>query len=183
MIANIIAGLRLLSAFPIAWLFWEEEWLWAITFFLIASLSDYFDGKIARRSRNQKAQRVGEILDPLADRILVGLSFLVLGLKILPSWLVFGYLAGELSLGLYMLYYFIKVKGDIRIRPNIYGKIRMTAGVMTLILLALAIIAKKELIILAYFFLFITILFFFLAAANYIFQARGDLRLRQVRAE
>lgn len=60
------------------WILWPREGeigiplqrgLWAIVVFLIASITDYFDGWIARRHHLESS--LGRILDPAADKILV----------------------------------------------------------------------------------------------------------------
>jgi cardiolipin synthase len=58
---------------------------WALTVFLIASLTDSLDGLIARLA-NQRT-RLGTYLDPMADKLLLTASFLTLAiLKVIPIW-------------------------------------------------------------------------------------------------
>ncbi|MGW6914567.1 CDP-alcohol phosphatidyltransferase family protein [Kitasatospora sp. NPDC054939] len=68
---------------------------WALLILMLSGISDYLDGKLARRWG--QISRVGQLLDPLADRLYV-LSTL-LGLtwrEILPWWLTAILLAREL---------------------------------------------------------------------------------------
>ncbi|MFE0460512.1 CDP-diacylglycerol--glycerol-3-phosphate 3-phosphatidyltransferase [Kitasatospora sp. NPDC058965] len=68
---------------------------WALLILALSGISDYLDGKLARRWG--QISRLGQILDPLADRLYV-LSTLV-GLtwrEILPWWLTAILLAREL---------------------------------------------------------------------------------------
>ncbi len=46
--------------------------LLAAALFLLASLTDYFDGYLARR--NKSISDIGKILDPLADKLMVGVG-------------------------------------------------------------------------------------------------------------
>lgn len=61
----------------------------AVALFVLASLSDYYDGELARRF--QIRSRLGQYLDPLADKILVLGTFGMLAFQepaIVPWWAV-----------------------------------------------------------------------------------------------
>jgi CDP-diacylglycerol--glycerol-3-phosphate 3-phosphatidyltransferase len=73
--------------------------LWAACLFLIASVTDYFDGYLARR--NKSVSEVGKILDPLADKLMVASTLIMLAAidrpdePSVPAWLVVVILARE----------------------------------------------------------------------------------------
>ena len=71
--------------------------LWALGLFWVASVTDWLDGYIAR-SRGLVSV-TGKFLDPLADKLLV-MATLVLLVEMgrVPSWLVIVLLARELSI-------------------------------------------------------------------------------------
>jgi cardiolipin synthase len=63
---------------------------WALLAFVVAGLSDLFDGYIARHSKSQTT--LGAMLDPVADKVLLTATFVALtwtsGLHVaIPSWL------------------------------------------------------------------------------------------------
>ncbi len=59
----------------------------ALFTFGLASLTDFFDGRIARR-RNIESD-FGRLMDPIADKILILAAFLAfVELKIIPAWMV-----------------------------------------------------------------------------------------------
>ena len=83
---NILAGLRILLAPLMLWFMvdqsnsifkgWDPSWFdyFAGLIFVIASVTDFFDGFIARQW-NQMT-KLGSILDPLADKMLVLAGFI-----------------------------------------------------------------------------------------------------------
>ena len=56
---------------------------WALIFFLIAGISDGVDGFIARRFKQES--ELGTIIDPIADKLLMTVAFIMLTLpNVLP---------------------------------------------------------------------------------------------------
>ncbi len=59
----------------------------ALFIFIIASLTDLYDGRIARKKN--LITNFGKIMDPIADKVLILASFLAfVELKIVPAWMV-----------------------------------------------------------------------------------------------
>ncbi len=64
----------------------NQEWV-GLGVFLLASLTDFLDGFIARRRR--QITKLGKLLDPAADKILTAAAYISLvELKVAPSWIV-----------------------------------------------------------------------------------------------
>jgi len=60
---------------------------WAVGLLIVAGLSDWLDGKIAR-ALNQTS-RLGQVLDPAADRLYIAATIVALAVRgIIPWWLV-----------------------------------------------------------------------------------------------
>lgn len=77
---NILTYARLLAAPAVAaCLFWPHEftmrWL-ALGIYAVAAITDYLDGYLARAWSQQSA--IGRMLDPIADKVLVSASLLML---------------------------------------------------------------------------------------------------------
>ena len=86
-IPNIITIFRFLLVPPLVWLLLSHQYGAALIVFFIAGFSDALDGYLAHR--NGWTSRLGAIMDPLADKLLLVSSFITLGwLGLIPLWLV-----------------------------------------------------------------------------------------------
>ncbi len=71
---------------------------WAVALLIVAGLSDWLDGKIAR-AFNQSS-RLGQVLDPAADRLYIAATIIALAVRgIIPWWLVAVLGVRELTVG------------------------------------------------------------------------------------
>ncbi|MDA9913035.1 CDP-alcohol phosphatidyltransferase family protein [Candidatus Nanopelagicales bacterium] len=97
-IPNIISFGRLLGVPLFLWLILGPQADgWAFVVLVLAGISDWADGKIARATG--QITRLGQILDPLADRLYIAAALIGLALRdIIPWWLVLLLLARELVL-------------------------------------------------------------------------------------
>jgi CDP-diacylglycerol---glycerol-3-phosphate 3-phosphatidyltransferase len=68
---------------------------WATGVFIGAMVTDWFDGKVARRSGSSSS--LGSLLDPVADKLLVMATLIVLlGQDVFSAWMVAAIVAREL---------------------------------------------------------------------------------------
>ena len=71
---------------------------WAVALLILAGVSDWLDGKIAR-ALNQ-GSRLGQVLDPAADRLYIAATIVALAVRgIIPWWLVAVLALRELTVG------------------------------------------------------------------------------------
>jgi len=68
---------------------------WATAVFCVAMSTDWFDGRIARRSG--RPSQFGSLLDPVADKVLVlGALVVLLDQRVFPAWMVAAIVGREL---------------------------------------------------------------------------------------
>lgn len=59
----------------------------ALAVFIVASITDYYDGAIARKTG--QITNLGKILDPIADKVLTIAAFLAfVEMELIPAWMV-----------------------------------------------------------------------------------------------
>jgi cardiolipin synthase len=86
-VPNMLSVLRLLGVPLFLWLVLAKQAdAWAIAVLAVSGFTDYLDGKLARRWN--QISRVGQLLDPLADRLYILATIVALTLReIIPLWL------------------------------------------------------------------------------------------------
>ncbi len=107
-----------------------HNWGWALLLLVAAGISDGLDGWIARALNQQS--RLGEYLDPIADKLLLSTLFLVLSIVGQIPWrytiMVF---SRDLSILLTSAVLYATI-GLRNFRPSIFGKINTFAQVATM---------------------------------------------------
>ena len=90
-VPNMMTVLRLAAAPMVAVLIWADDvdrgYLPALVLFILASVSDFFDGWMARRLKI--VSKFGTMLDPIADKVLIGVCLLALARVTEDGWLFF----------------------------------------------------------------------------------------------
>jgi Phosphatidylglycerophosphate synthase len=86
-VPNVLSMLRLVGVPVFLWLILSRDDGWAVMVLTLSGVSDYLDGKIARAYN--MVSSVGQLLDPLADRLYILSTLLGLAWReIIPWWLV-----------------------------------------------------------------------------------------------
>ncbi len=105
-VPNLISMARLAGVPVFVWLVLglrtqAGDW-WAVGLLAAAGVSDWLDGKIARAWNQQS--RLGELLDPVADRLYIVATVTALAVRVIIPWWLVGVLAGrELVLGVVLI--------------------------------------------------------------------------------
>ncbi len=93
---NHISFLRLLLVALVGWLIIINRSEFGFAFFVLAALTDAWDGALARQ-RNQ-ITTLGKVLDPLADKLLFFTPLILIGWQYLAVWLIIVLVSLELFL-------------------------------------------------------------------------------------
>ncbi len=122
---NILTISRVLLI-PVFW--WclvemKEPWniFYSMIIFIVASITDYYDGKFARK---YNVTNFGKIMDPIADKGLIGVAFYLLTIppfSLVSLWPLFVVLFREFLVTALRSYY---IKKNIFIPANFWGKLK-----------------------------------------------------------
>lgn len=121
---------------PIAWLLWWREYPFALGLMAIAGFSDALDGALARRF--DWTSRFGAAMDPVADKLLVGILIVVFTLQDhLPMWVAIIAVGRDVVImigaGVYKWLF-----ERIDFRPSYLSKVNTAMQIITLLVLLLA---------------------------------------------
>ncbi len=133
-VPNLLTLLRIGAAPILVLLLRDRDYDLALLVFVLAGLSDCLDGYVAKRFG--LASRLGAILDPLADKMLIISAYSMLTLLgDLPFWLLVAVgFRDLLIIGGYLV--LVSIDGDVVMRPSIVSKIN-TLLQITLVLVVL----------------------------------------------
>jgi cardiolipin synthase len=120
-IPNAITGVRMALAAPLAWLILDGERGAALALALAAGFSDALDGLLAKRMGWQS--RLGGLIDPMADKLMLLAAFLSLGLVgEVPAWLVWLVVGRDVVIVLGAVAYHNLI-GPLQARPSAISKL------------------------------------------------------------
>ena len=86
-VPNIISFIRLILIIIAANLLIKEDFINSFILYLIAVITDFLDGFLARGLK--QISNLGKILDPLVDKLMIGSAIIILLYKsLMPAWYV-----------------------------------------------------------------------------------------------
>ena len=135
-IPNIITVIRILLVVPTAWLLWEMRYVDALILMSIAGASDALDGWLARRFR--WTSKFGAAMDPIADKLLVAVLFVVFTIQgHIPLWVAIIVLTRDsvimVGAGIYPLLF-----ERISLEPTFVSKANTAMQIIMLLMLLLS---------------------------------------------
>ena len=135
-IPNLISILRILLVGPTVYLLVNEQYAIALGLFFIAGISDVTDGFLARYFGWQS--RLGAILDPLGDKLLMVSCFLALGwLGQVPILLVTLVIARDLIIVIGAISYHVLIE-EVSIEPVRISKLNTAMQILLVIIIIFA---------------------------------------------
>ncbi len=164
---NFLSLLRIALVPPVVFYIMQNNYMPALILFVIAGVTDSLDGWLAKRFKWES--HLGEILDPLADKLLLVSSYICFAwLELLPMWLVLSVILRDVIIVTGGILYRV-LYGEIVINPTYISKLNtlMQIVLIAVMLVSLAWLPIDELVITV---LIWTVLFTTLASgAVYIF--------------
>lgn len=135
-IPNLLSICRILLVPPLVVVlltkFDGKEW-WGLGLFLLAAVMDFLDGFLARKRK--EVTRLGTLLDPAADKILISAAFISLvelDSQVVPAWMVVVIIAREFAVT--SLRSFAAAESLV-IPAGLSGKIKTTVQIISISLL------------------------------------------------
>ena len=105
----------------------------AVAIFIVASITDFLDGKIARKYN--LVTNFGKFMDPLADKLLVCSALICLiQLELIPAWVVIIIIAREFIISGFRL---VASDNGVVIAASYWGKFKTAFQMLTVIVLIL----------------------------------------------
>jgi cardiolipin synthase len=124
-IPNLISALRMLLIVPFCYAAIHGQDGRAVIIFFIAGVSDSFDGYLARKLN--QSSKLGRLVDPVADKILAGIAYVVLslyrdGFSAIPHWAMGAVLARDVLIlvGCVIVY---RLAHTTAFKPSLIGKV------------------------------------------------------------
>ena len=130
---NKLTIFRVILVIPFVALMLNGYDLWAVAVFIIASLTDLLDGKIARKYN--LITDFGKFMDPLADKLLVCAAMICLvEMGRLPAWMVIVIISREFIIRGFRL---VASDNGVVIAASYWGKFKTTFQMLMIIVLIL----------------------------------------------
>jgi cardiolipin synthase len=131
---NILSFARLILAPYIFYLMWQREYGAVLIWFVISGITDGLDGWIARKWHAES--RLGAMLDPIGDKLLLSGSFLVLALDgAIAKWLAALVLGRDLIILLFAAAILLWSKRKAAFPPSWWGKSSTVAQICYIVAL------------------------------------------------
>jgi len=161
---NAVTWFRFITLPFVAYLLWAEDYRLGLILFFFSAFSDAIDGALAR-TRNQVTEW-GKTFDPLADKILIGISVIILVTKFINIYLA----ATIVIIELFLIggAYYRKHTEGITIQAEMSGKAKMVLQSLGVLSILVSIVFSTPMfLVAATYLLYISIIFAIISLVVY----------------
>ncbi len=102
----------------------------AVAIFIVASITDLLDGKIARK--RGLVTNFGKFMDPLADKLLVCSALICMAGTMIPKWIVIVIISRELFISGFRT---LAADQNVVLAASMWGKVKTTIQMIMIIVL------------------------------------------------
>lgn len=128
-IPNILSFLRLCLIAPFLFFLYTEHYDYACYIFLTAGLTDAMDGWLARQFN--WGSSFGQFMDPMADKLLITVSFISLALLgKLPWWLVVLVFLRDATISMGVLFWYRCIERTFNFVPSLLSKLNTALQIL-----------------------------------------------------
>lgn len=134
---NFLTLIRIATIPPFLVLLFSRYYTWALIVFAFGGITDALDGPVARLTKQRT--RLGAYLDPLADKLLIISSLVVLShIGAAPAWFTILVISRDLivTLGYATIYFWVQERMEIH--PSIMGKLNTFLLLLTVTVILLS---------------------------------------------
>lgn len=128
---NQLTLLRLIFVPFVIITIFDRHYGWALVIFLVAGISDGIDGLLARALHQRT--KLGEYLDPIADKLLLSTLFVVLSMVSKIPWRVTALVLTRDVFLLVIAALLYTVTSYRNFSPSVFGKVNTLAQIVTVV--------------------------------------------------
>ncbi len=145
-----------------------DKWI-ALAIFIIASLTDFLDGHIARKYH--LVTNFGKFMDPLADKLLVCSALICLiELNRIPAWIVIVIIAREFIISGFRL---VASDNGVVIAASYWGKFKTT---FQIVMICLMIADRSQLYLITQLVMWIALALTVISLVDYLVKNKGVMK-------
>lgn len=134
-IPNLISILRILLTIPVVWMLLIQRFDFALVLFAVAGVSDGLDGFLAKHFGWQS--KLGGLLDPMADKVLLVSSYVCLAmLGLIPTLLMVLVIVRDLIIVTGALVYNFHIE-ELQANPSLISKFNTFAQIVLVLTVVL----------------------------------------------
>mgnify|MGYP000865113306 FL=1 len=161
--SNILSFMRIILMIPVIICFENRIFTLGIILSVLVIATDFFDGYFARKLK--QVSDMGKFLDPLADKIALGVMVVYLALKNLtPLWFVIILLTRDVLVFIFGI--IISRKQKTVVQSNIWGKLCTTVLSLYFLLCIVNILVDLKIVLLI--FLTLSLIFLTISTVSYL---------------